>query len=662
MKIVTLLLLFIMVVYCDIHAQTPILFKPNGGEKLNEGGTYTITWGGVILPGDISSLDYSTNSGNEWLPIVGNLIGTSYQWNPIPNTPSNTCKVRLTVQRKTNKTDTIVSYQPAIGAESGSGRLAEFNSDASSILTCDDDGWVREYDVVTKNILWQKQLCGNKSTGDFRNYIMNARYNKQGTTVAVYTAEDSIILLNAKTGTEIRRWHNTVVSFPSRITDRSCSFNPDGSILAVSTYQKLRLYNVSDGSFIRETPISDGGINVIEWSKDGQFLAAGTAGFRVYIIDPNTGIPIRDFLTSGALESLEFSPDASLIATTSRSFAQVEVWNVNDGSNKFRNPLFNPVSSCYVLFSRDGNSIFTTGERIAGNIYTVIERSITDGAIIKYRGYARAGLGKITSTPDEIKFCCASSQGAVVLQPSTGGNTVFTDISDGDFSIIKSQVPKDTVELYVPNIRCDAGEIIEIPVKLRGGGKVNAEGISVTLLVNPSLIFPLGIQSGIRAHDNKREINLILPNEANSDSTLLILKCQTMLSTDTISGLTLENPQPINGTTFITTVNGELKTNICREGGARLFDGSKILNLQIEGGDIVNSAIVKGSFSCIESGNTELLVYDLFGRKIYSQLFVDTISDAYGFEINMVNNSSGLYYVVLKTPSISIQKTIQVIR
>lgn len=661
MKIVTMLLLSIAVHYA-INAQTPILYKPNGGEKLNEGGTYTITWGGVIVPNDNIALDYTTNSGADWLPIINNITGNSYQWNPVPNTPSNSCKVRLTVQRKTNSTDSIVSYQPAMGSESGSARLAEFNPDATNIVTCDDDGWVREYDVVTKNILWQKQLCNNKTTGDFLNYIMNARYNKQGNMIAVYTAEDSIILLNVKTGTEIRRWHNSVVSFPSRITDRSCSFSPDGSILAVSTYQKLRLYNVSDGSFIRETPISDGGINVIEWSKDGQFLAAGTAAFRVYIIDPNTGIPIKDFPTSGALESLDFSTDGTLIATTSRAFTQVEVWNVNDGTNKFRSPLFNPVASCYVLFSRDGNSIFTTGERINGNIYTIIERSSTDGAIIKYRGYARAGLGKITSSPDEIKFACASSQGAVVLQPNSVGVNTLTDVSDGNFSIITSQLPKDTVQIYVPNIRCDAGQIIDIPIKLVGGGKVNAEGISVTLLVNPSIVFPLSIQSQIRTQDNRREINLILPNEASNDSTLLLLRCQTMLSTDTVSNLILENPQPINGTAFITTLNGELRANICREGNARLFDGSKVINLQIDGGEITNANMVKGSFSTIESGRTELSVYTILGHKIHSQIFENPVISDYNFEVSMSNNSNGLYYIFLQTPTVSLQKTIQVIR
>ncbi|HEX2899053.1 MAG TPA: CUB domain-containing protein, partial [Bacteroidia bacterium] len=72
-----------------------ILTAPNGGQSWVSGTTQTITWN----PNGTSNnynIEYSTNNGASWVTIVNPLstTGNTYNW-VVPNTPSNTCRVRV---------------------------------------------------------------------------------------------------------------------------------------------------------------------------------------------------------------------------------------------------------------------------------------------------------------------------------------------------------------------------------------------------------------------------------------------------------------------------------------------------------------------------------------------------------------------------------------
>ncbi|GAB1443680.1 hypothetical protein MASR2M39_25220 [Ignavibacteriales bacterium] len=71
------------------------LTSPNGGENWFSGSQYSITWNFVNV--QKLKLEYSSNNGSDW-----NLIDSSVTANPgsyiwtVPNTPSTSCKVRIT--------------------------------------------------------------------------------------------------------------------------------------------------------------------------------------------------------------------------------------------------------------------------------------------------------------------------------------------------------------------------------------------------------------------------------------------------------------------------------------------------------------------------------------------------------------------------------------
>lgn len=99
-------------------------------------------------------------------------------------------------------------------------------------------------------------------------------------------------------------------------TPFSNSWSPDGSQIALSSYNwRTHLLN-ADGSTLRELSIQYAN-GEAEWSPDGSTLA--TSLYRLVLIDPNDDterelVSMGEMLNSSTIESLAWSPDGSEIA------------------------------------------------------------------------------------------------------------------------------------------------------------------------------------------------------------------------------------------------------------------------------------------------------------------------------------------------------------
>ena len=74
------------------------LTSPNGGESVYIGGNYDITW---VKHGSIGNIkiEYSTDSGSTYPYTITTSTSSgpgTYNWTPIPDTPSTQCKIKLT--------------------------------------------------------------------------------------------------------------------------------------------------------------------------------------------------------------------------------------------------------------------------------------------------------------------------------------------------------------------------------------------------------------------------------------------------------------------------------------------------------------------------------------------------------------------------------------
>ncbi len=73
---------------------TVAVTAPNGGENWEGGEAHDITWTSTGSIANVN-IDYSTDSGNSWTPVAaGTANDGSHHWT-VPNTPSETCLVRV---------------------------------------------------------------------------------------------------------------------------------------------------------------------------------------------------------------------------------------------------------------------------------------------------------------------------------------------------------------------------------------------------------------------------------------------------------------------------------------------------------------------------------------------------------------------------------------
>jgi len=145
----------------DTTAPSVTVDDPNGGEVVQGGSTYTVTWTATDSGSGIESnsveLEYSTNGGSTWNPIAtGEPNDGSYDWS-VPTAETSTALVRVsasdvadnTLSDTSDGTFTIDSTPPSISNfaatnPSGQDLQVSFDSDeglsAISVTITDSDG------------------------------------------------------------------------------------------------------------------------------------------------------------------------------------------------------------------------------------------------------------------------------------------------------------------------------------------------------------------------------------------------------------------------------------------------------------------------------------------------------------------------------------------
>ncbi|MBK9099352.1 MAG: Omp28-related outer membrane protein [bacterium] len=67
--------------------------SPNGGENILGGSNYDVTW--IAQNTDSVKIEFSSDSGITWLPVVNSYLNTgSFEWD-VPETSSTNCKIRI---------------------------------------------------------------------------------------------------------------------------------------------------------------------------------------------------------------------------------------------------------------------------------------------------------------------------------------------------------------------------------------------------------------------------------------------------------------------------------------------------------------------------------------------------------------------------------------
>ncbi|MBY0262242.1 MAG: protein kinase, partial [Phycisphaerales bacterium] len=154
-------------------------------------------------------------------------------------------------------------------------------------------------------------------------------WNRDESLIAL-SQRQAVVLLNAKTGAEMRRWPHTAPVFPL-----GAEFSPDGSLLAVglSDFAGVVVYDIHSGETVF-TRSSQAWVYHPAFSPDGKELAWSDVN-TVESVDTTTWTPRRSVATARVTNvepgNLAYSPDGKLLAVVCGVVAQVidvESWTV----------------------------------------------------------------------------------------------------------------------------------------------------------------------------------------------------------------------------------------------------------------------------------------------------------------------------------------------
>jgi WD40 repeat protein len=111
-------------------------------------------------------------------------------------------------------------------------------------------------------------------------------------------------------------------------------FSPDGRVLAVAYVDGgIGLWDMTDGSLIRDCASGAKDLYSLDWSPDGNVLASGGRGGKITLWDPRTLKPLKELDAPEWVIQVRFSPDGARLFTAGGTDQpspdrKVTVWGV----------------------------------------------------------------------------------------------------------------------------------------------------------------------------------------------------------------------------------------------------------------------------------------------------------------------------------------------
>lgn len=198
------------------------------------------------------------------------------------------------------------------------------------------------------------------------------------------------------------------------------AFSPDGKILATCGYDRLiRLWDVSDGTAIRELRDHSDAVYSVAFSADGRLLASGAADRAVKVWDLASG---RRLYTLGEstdwVYAVAWSPTGHLLAAAGVD-KSLRVWEATSQGGRILHSVFaheKPVNR--LVYAADGRTIYSLSED--GGL-----KAWDAGRMVERMTYARQpeAVLSLAVRPDHKQIALGRYDGALLLLDETTGKT-----------------------------------------------------------------------------------------------------------------------------------------------------------------------------------------------------------------------------------------------
>ncbi|PKL77746.1 MAG: hypothetical protein CVV25_13740, partial [Ignavibacteriae bacterium HGW-Ignavibacteriae-4] len=224
-------------------------------------------------------------------------------------------------------------------------------------------------------------------------------------------------------------------------------------------------------------------------------------------------------------------------------------------------------------------------------------------------------------------------------------------------------------EVYPSIVDAYVGETVDLGIFF---GKIKPEGLSeiatnftATVSYNSTLLAPIDKSMLVTTEDNKSyiKINGIL----SGVSQIAAIPMKVGLGTADRSGLVITEFQLYNANGDSVDYDIEPRVGefnvlgICEEGGKRLLNpnGEEVAMQVIPENQFGNARV---SLTLIETGQTELVIYDQIGNKIETIYSGTPSAGSQEINLDLSNYANGRYYIRLTTPTITKTEIIEVVR
>ncbi|MBS1562026.1 MAG: hypothetical protein JSS89_10500 [Bacteroidetes bacterium] len=639
----TLILVFLFGIMPS-RAQLTIT-TPNGGEVFDVGQTVTLRWTGTAFP-DSVSIDYSTDAGSSWTSIVRNWQQTTYRW-LVPNTPSTQCLLRVTGPKRTTGSG-VVQLRDNARPSTIPHMSIDLTNDATRAVVADDDGYVMLFDAVTGALLTKRQIQQPTPSGA---RVVRAVLSSDETWVAALTEEDTVFILRMPDLAVLDHWA-TRIAKRVPLEDRWIATQPGGSRVAVSSFTHSRTYE-RNGTVVAElTRLSASSNTCIDWTPDGSkvVVSSGTEGH--YLADATTGSMLSTFVTPSFYGFV--SPNGQYLASQAKNTQAVLIRDLASGATIGSVPSAPGIYPFGIAWYPDNTIV-----RNAGASGGRLERFNVDGTIID----------TLTSQPFGFGSTCFNSTGSVIGGASGGFSVVIrttaTPTAEQDVSNavweIRAAIVSDTATLSIDSVRTTTLRDMQVPIRLAPSNATILAGLTsldVDVAWNATLAEPKGGTAAGSIVNGVRMVTITVPVVPISADVVAYLDLRTALGNDSATVLRIVDVRGSVDPTRIRRTDGRLLlTDLCASGGLRLMngDGTALLMAQ-QLGDVL-----RAEWTTIEDGACDIVVMDVMGRTVARQ-WSDQPAGNHSTTLDIRPLASGMLFVILRTPTMSIVTPVQVMQ
>jgi WD40 repeat protein/tRNA A-37 threonylcarbamoyl transferase component Bud32 len=289
-------------------------------------------------------------------------------------------------------------------------RELQFGPDSRSLAVLDSENTLRVWDIDPPATDVTIRKSGGDPNGDGISAITFHPDGKLLATVSGWATGRMYRLVNEP----CRLWDTVsgrkVASAPSKGSDKTLQFLPDGQTIVISRFQQVTLWNPATNSERVLLPkVEESSVHSVAVCPDGGSIAVGGLTNLLKLIAPTDGRTLADFPVRSSVDCLVFSRDGRLLVAGYVDNNSVTVWDV--ATRQERHTLLvhtAPVKS--VAFHRDGRILASAGDDRTIRLWDVT----TGKELHALRGHT-ADVRSVAFSPDGKSLASGSEDKTVRL-------------------------------------------------------------------------------------------------------------------------------------------------------------------------------------------------------------------------------------------------------